>query len=256
MADDEEYFLPLEDQSIFGAGIKRKRVLFVRPTDAPSAPDNDSLFAPVTASSTPGPRSADSGSGTLGEEYLSIVLSRSSSSAPATAPDRSTPPQIPSTTAPEDPSRRLCDICNLPLSQLPPAVSDRRYPPHPHESSLVHQVSLPHSHPPSAIDRTRHGYKYLSSYGWDPDARVGLGPNGSGIRVPIKAEFKRDTTGLGVDVKRLTDLEKQERENRRTIGKLNAKQVKQKDAEEKRKSDKLRELFYASEDVEKYLSGA
>ena len=44
--DDEDYFVPLEDQRVFGAGIKRKRVPFVRAagdlhTTAPSAPTSN-----------------------------------------------------------------------------------------------------------------------------------------------------------------------------------------------------------------------
>ena len=31
--DEEDYFLPLEDQRVFGAGIRRKRVPFVRSSE-------------------------------------------------------------------------------------------------------------------------------------------------------------------------------------------------------------------------------
>ncbi|EAS35369.1 G-patch domain-containing protein [Coccidioides immitis RS] len=261
--DDEDYFLPLEDQRVFGAGIKRKRVPFVPSSETRLATtDGHPLSAPATTSSTPGPEAAVSEPTppSIGDKYLSIVLSKSANPSPSPASTSATTidaakqaDSSPEERLQEDTALVTCDICNLPLSQPPPSSSDAQYPPHPHESSLVHQASLPHSHPPSAVDRTRRGYKYLASYGWNPDSRTGLGPTGGGIRVPILPQVKHDTAGLGLDVKRMSDAEKKERERQRAAAKLNAKQVRNREEEGKKKAERLREMFYGSEDLEKYL---
>lgn len=66
--------------------------------------------------------------------------------------------------------------------------------------SLTAQLTLPHSHPPSSLSRTRLGVALLARHGWDPDSRRGLGPeSGPGGRLyPVKVVAKRDTVGLGV----------------------------------------------------------
>ena len=101
---------------------------------------------------------------------------------------------------PKESAQTYCDVCNLPISdpqsqsqQEPTSTSTR-----PHEASLAHQVCLKHSHPPSHLDRTRAGMRYLSTYGWNPDSRLGLGaPGREGIREPLKGRIKHDTAGLG-----------------------------------------------------------
>jgi hypothetical protein len=60
---------------------------------------------------------------------------------------------------------------------------------------------------------------------------------------------KRDTAGLGMKVKS-TERTKEEADR-----KLNAKQVRLKEEEGKKKGERLREIFYCSEDVERYLRG-
>ena len=234
---DEDYYVPLEDQRVFGAGIKRKRIAFV-PQTSPSV-DITSIGSSTKPSG-------------VSSRYLSIVLPQDSSASPS--PTRSEVNQrvsdvasrIDSPSAIEDPSA-LCPICNLPLST--PVTSSTV-----HESSIPHQASLPHSHPPSHLPRQHVGLKYLSSYGWDPDSRLGLGTTGDGIRVPIKAKEKKDTVGLGVD---FSQAEKGTRKLKQwddePIKKLNAKQVKKMEEERKRKGEKLRNAFYQSDDVAKYL---
>ncbi|KAF4985972.1 hypothetical protein F66182_16872 [Fusarium sp. NRRL 66182] len=127
----------------------------------------------------------------------------------------------------------------------------------PHEASMVHQICLQHSHPPSHLDRTRHGLRYLASYGWDPDSRVGLGAEGrTGILQPIKPKAKTSTSGLGLRkedeeaIAARKGLRIQQREERQ---KLNAKQVRLAHLADKKKGEKLRELFYASDDIQRYL---
>ncbi|KAL1955524.1 hypothetical protein VTO42DRAFT_8478 [Malbranchea cinnamomea] len=232
--DDDDYFLPLEDQRVFGAGIRRKRIAFV-PSSESNLQTTSSISAPATTSTTPSPGELVAG------KYLSIVLSSraSSDTTSITAPKSSSTSEKPTVT---------CDICNLPLP-VGNGEGDKKAR-HSHESSLAHQVCLPHSQPPSAIDRTRKGYKYLSAYGWDPDSRKGLGVDGQGITTPLKAKIKSDTTGLGVKVPEGGSKVSKKREV-----KLNAKQVRKMEAEKRRKQEKLREMFYRPEDVQKYLDG-
>ncbi|KLJ07134.1 hypothetical protein EMPG_17386 [Blastomyces silverae] len=231
--DDDEYFLPLEDQRVFGAGIKRKRVPFI--------PSSETFGNTISSSTSNTPNTSS-----IGDRYLSIVLS-SAVDTEKSEPYRtaSAPPSISSTT-----TTRTCEICDLPLSPPPSSSSNRKtkYTSNPHEATLAHQVCLPHSHPPSAVDRTRPGFKYLSAQGWDPDSRLGLGPQGQGISVPLKPRVKHDTLCLGVKPP------KPGQEKAKTkVEKLNAKQVRKLEAEGKKKGERLRAMFYAREDVEKYL---
>lgn len=256
MADDDDYFLAPQDQRVFSAGIRRKRVPFV--------PSSETLLTTGDVVKTktepepekkPGPSAAS--------KYLSIVLpreaERAESSSEAAARARAT--ASPSnqyrgeeygdtkdvTTAT---TSGLCDVCNLPLDRNPDDGSTDR----PHEASIAHQVCLTHSHPPSHLDRTRPGLRYLASYGWDPDSRLGLGaPGREGIREPLKAHIKEDTAGLGVPEEEKKKKKKGRAGKEARVEKLNAKQVRQREMEAKKRGEKLREMFYRSEDVQKYL---
>lgn len=231
MDQEEDYTIPLQDQRVFGAGIKRKRIAFIPAATDPPQP------APASHPSTK----------TAGQRYLSIVLGASTTTLETQADDKATaipdpsPPLTP-VAATED---ALCEICNLPVtSVLDTSTGDRK----PHETSLVHQVCLAHSHPPSHLDRNRAGVKYLSSYGWDLDGRLGLGVKGDGVRVPIKAKVKNNTVGLGVERainKGLVVAKKVER--------LDAKGVRRKELEGKKREKRLQQMFYGADDVEKYL---
>jgi hypothetical protein len=279
--DDEDYVLPLEDQQVFGAGIKRKRVPFVRATgDLQTTPTRQD------ASQLP------SSSASVADRYFSIVMSKKkkrreeeaeesrtkqgssedftslnqSDSLPARSIQSSihdTEDKQTQTASPPAPTVNLCELCSLPLSETPAddaetdtSANTKRGTPH--EASIAHQVCLEHSHPPSHLDRTRHGLRYLAAYGWDPDSRVGLGVVGrTGIREPIKQRAKNDTIGLGmaIDDKNNTaaarqKLRKQQQEQRQ---KLNAKQVRGAQMADRKKGDQLRELFYGSDDIQRYL---
>ncbi|KAL2003524.1 hypothetical protein VTN02DRAFT_3509 [Thermoascus thermophilus] len=258
MADDDEYFLAPQDQRVFSAGIRRKRVPFV--------PSSETLLTTGDVVKTKTEPEAEKKTGpSAASKYLSIVLPReaeraeSSSGAAASARARATA-SSPSTQdrgeEEEDGDKKdvttattsgLCDICNLPLDRDP----DR-----PHEASIAHQVCLTHSHPPSHLDRTRPGLRYLASYGWDPDSRLGLGaPGREGIREPLKAQIKEDTAGLGVPEEERKKRKKGQAVKEARVEKLNAKQVRQREMEAKKRGEKLREMFYRSEDVQKYLGG-
>ncbi|KKZ62047.1 hypothetical protein EMCG_03509 [[Emmonsia] crescens] len=245
--DDDEYFLPLEDQRVFGAGIKRKRVPFI-PSSETSA--NTISSSPRGISScTSSTLSPQSNTSLIGDKYLSIVLSS------ALDTEKSEPYRTASTatsTSTSTPSL-TCDICHLPLSPSPSPSSGKstKYTLNPHEATLAHQVCLPHSHPPSAIDRTRPGFKYLSALGWDPDSRLGLGSQGQGISVPLKPRVKHDTLGIGV--KPPKPGEEKAGKAKKKMEKLNAKQVRKLEEEGKKKGERLREMFYAKEEVERYL---
>ncbi|EEA26267.1 hypothetical protein TMatcc_005475 [Talaromyces marneffei ATCC 18224] len=280
--DEEDYFVPLEDQRVFGAGIKRKRVPFVRASD-----DLHTTVPSTTISNTPARSVADI--------YSSIVLSKKhkrdtndvkKQDQEAVADLKDEVPPAPIMTKPSshktidnqptiEPQKDtvavagtdVCEICYLPvimqatkdgdLDDIKTTSKSTNYMPH--EASMVHQICLQHSHPPSHLDRTRHGLRYLASYGWDPDSRVGLGAEGrTGMLQPIKPKAKTTTSGLGLtkeDEEALAarkGLRKQQQEQRQ---KLNAKQVRLAHLADKKKGEKLRELFYASDDIQRCLGG-
>ena len=225
--DDEFYEIPLTDQRVFGAGLKRKRVQFVPPScaqDAPSRKNSTSL-----------------GGGSAAQRYLAIVLPKNVD----TETFASTPTQVQSSSV-LDTQQRLptCDVCKLPIDATCAVI--------PHEASLAHQVCLQHSHPPSSLDRQSRGLNILQSYGWDPDSRTGLGATGEGIRYPIRASKKRDTAGLAVcDMS--DDESKKKKKAVTKVEKLNPKEIRKREAESRRRGERLREMFYGNEDLEKYL---
>lgn len=236
MADDDEYEIPLQDQRVFGAGLKRKRVQFVPSSSAtPSA-------------NTTRPTSGQS----VSDRYLSLVLpaAGSSPSNTSTATDADGTIHLQSTTI------LLCEICQLPLdgptAPNGTATTAADHPSRHHEASLAHQVCLPHSHPPSHIDRRRKGLGILSAYGWDPDARRGLGSAEQGIQFPIKAKVKDDKLGLGVVVPK--GLEKEYKKKK--VEKLDAGKVRRLEEQDRRKRERLQEMFYRSEDLDRYLGKA
>nr|POE72342.1 hypothetical protein CFP56_12216 [Quercus suber] len=127
-----------------------------------------------------------------------------------------------------------CPICHQ------PQIDTR------HESNLTHQICLAHSHPPSHIDRTRKGLAVLEAQGWDPDSRKGLGMTGSEGRLyPVHATDNPRRAGLGADFASVKKVDMKE--------KLDAGKIRQQDAHAKRKAQDLRNAFYRSEDIERYL---
>jgi hypothetical protein len=256
MSDDDTYEIPLQDQRVFGAGIKRQRVKFV----------------PSSSSSSITPAPGSTAAKSVSDLYLTLVLPKGAPS-PETSAKSSLPSPTPSTFVDnglsiiETSDPQICDICRLPLSvsssdetiaftdntSSKSADHQTQAPPpraRPHEASLAHQICLTHSHPPSHLDRNRKGLAYLSAYGWDPDARRGLGAEGQGIQFPIKTKPKDDKLGIGVVLPKSGEIKKKERTQ-----KLDAGKVRKLQERDKRKGEKLREMFYRSEDVERYLAG-
>ena len=236
MSDDDTYEIPLQDQRVFGAGIKRKRVKFV----------------PSAASSSAPPTSSGASAQSISDFYLRLVLPSADESPKDTPAASSILPNFDGP-RPEQPGNQLCEICNLPLATPDGGASEEVDPVakgRPHEASLAHQVCLTHSHPPSHLDRNRKGLAYLSSYGWDPDARVGLGASGQGIQYPIKPKPKDDKLGIGVVLPKEADRRKKEK-----VEKLDAGKIRKLHEKDKKKAEKLREMFYRNDDVERYLGG-
>lgn len=242
MSDDDEYEIPLQDQRVFGAGIKRKRVKFV----------------PSSTESSTAPRSASTSKQPIGDLYLSLVLpNQSKQSKPSPALGESVP-HGDSNSAESQVQTHVCEVCKLPLTLQEEADalsaetdSDQPTPKsRPHEASLAHQVCLTHSHPPSYLDRKRKGLAYLSAYGWDPDSRLGLGATGQGRQYPIKTKEKNDKLGIGVVVPKDKDLEKMRKVKE---VKLDAGKVRKLAEKDRKRTERLQEMFYRNEDVERYL---
>lgn len=214
----------LED---FQAGPKRKRVKFVPAEEA-------SIHAPTAAPCL-----------SLGERYLSIALKdkESSTSLPKAASVAATVSSRGHDGENMPAEGTTCGICKglIESGSIGAEATCSR-----HEASLAHQVCLEHSHPPSHLDRNRHGLRYLSSYGWDPDSQDGLGPSGAGIRVPVKAKAKHDTVGLGATIPEI-------RKTARSEAKLNAKDLRKKELKEKAGRRRLHQVFYVDDEVNKYL---
>ena len=260
-SDEEYYEVPLRDQRYFGAGIKRRRVHFVPSTTAPTPLNpthNGDATTRVSAS----------------ERYLSVVFKKkpddtkqgtetaviaeaataTATAAAATAvtaeESHDQAKEVKAQDEEDETPPKLCDICNKPLETN-------------HSTSLVHQINLPHAHPPSSLDRKRKGIGILQSHGWDPDARLGLGASGEGILHPVRAKEKRDTVGLGAgagaddydeeEASRLKPRKKKERP--RVVETLDAGRIRKLDIEERKKDKRIRDMFYANEDVERYLGG-
>ncbi|KAI9886252.1 MAG: hypothetical protein M1823_001923 [Watsoniomyces obsoletus] len=220
--EDDEYLIPLKDQRVFGAGLKRKRVHFV-----PPAPELEGVTAQQ-------PTRGES----VASFYESLVLPNSTNSPASVDPES----PAPTTSTGET---QICEICKLPIQ---PSITADTVP-RPHESSLAHQVCLTHSHPPSHLDQRNKGLQYLSSYGWDPNDRRGLGPEGEGRLFPIKPKVKGDKLGIGAKLPKAVREAKVEKKPE----KLDAKKIRKREAEAKRKAEKMHQLFYQADDVNRYL---
>ncbi|KAL9009285.1 MAG: hypothetical protein Q9173_005667 [Seirophora scorigena] len=227
--EESEYLYPLQDQRLFGAGVRRKKINFVA-----SGNVTKEQFAPQVA--TLG----------AGDRYLAIVLNKSSTRSYGEPEEHKGEGTSSSDRVSEadDGSNVVCDICHLPMDLAGAEETLHK----PHETSLAHQVCLEHSHPPSHLDRNRPGLKYLSSYGWDPDGRRGLGASGTGIRIPIKSKPKNDTLGLG-----LLASSPANKVPKPTTRKLDARQTRKGEAQAQKDRQRLRNLFYQHEAVDRYL---
>ena len=240
-ADDEseDYFLPLTDQRVFGAGIKRKRIAFVS--------------ASTTASDIPAVSQPASSDKRAAARYFDIVFPTTEADSELagikceTIVDNDTTADLPKTCA-----CQVCLVCSQPIE----SGSTKHIQ---HQSSIRHQLAVPHMHPPSHLPRDHPGLKYLASYGWDPDSRTGLGAQSQGIRQPIKAHEKKDTHGLREKVNREEEGQvrkpgttKVQNDDRNPM-RLNAKQARLQALAGKKRTAQLRKSFYSRIEVEEYL---
>lgn len=260
--DDDYDDTPLQHQRPFGSGLHKKAIAFV------PASDTEGQLKSVQDTSPAATKPQQD----VADLYLSMVLKRPE--------DRSTTTQQPTTPPPDRPNdsisipieeAELCPVCNLPLTSSTPTEEGGAGPtPTPHEQSLAHQASLPHSHPPSALDRRRMGLAYLSARGWDPDARRGLGAAGQGIQFPLKARrVKEDRLGLGLQTTRMTQRtplpdgnkgqgrpsSRDEKKNQPQLL-LDAKKVRKMAREDRRRAERVREELFGDGRLEKYLGSA
>lgn len=222
---DYEDDVPLHRKRAFGTGIKRKRVEFVKAQDA-----DESAVGASQKEARKGPD--------IGELYASVVLG---SSDPSTPPSSSSTKAGTPTLTGDDAEAPLCPVCSLPITGT---VEQ-------HNASLAHQVSLEHSHPPSALDRSRMGLRALRAHGWDPDARIGLGREGEGLRHPVKVAKKDDTLGVGAVIPETVKKEAREEKPK----KLSAKEMRKLAEKEKKRAEAMHREIYGRVDVERYLRG-
>lgn len=237
---DEPDDIPLHHKRAFGSGLKRTKVEFVRAQDPddyistlPSTKPTSSVVGDLYASIVLGNDPMSQGNSGEGDGKDSKALSDSTTEATRDVKQPATEPE-------------LCPICSLPITTTPEI----------HEASLAHQVSLEHSHPPSALDRSRMGLRALTSQGWDPDARRGLGRAGEGTRYPIKVLPKEDTLGIGATVPEKTAAQKQaEAEAKEAKRQLTAKERKARAAKERDRAARFQAEIYGRQDLDKYLKG-
>lgn len=227
--DQDDYYVPLVDQRVFGAGIKRRRIAFV----------------PAASEQPPFVQKASSTLGKAGDRYLSIVLKKKETpELVADEQDQIDPISQESTLKPS-----LCPICGQEMTETDRGGNS-------HESSIAHQVCLDHSHAPSHLDRSHIGLKYLQDFGWDPDARTGLGARSEGIRIPIKAKEKHDSAGLGMGYDDEEHIDKFKGPKKVKAAeaptRLNAKQVRKIENEKSKRAEKLRRDVYG-QDLSQYL---
>lgn len=217
-AGEDEEEAPLHSKRAFGAGLHKRPIAFV-PAKSGGLDTTTKAAAPARS---------------IADVYLDMVLPKAENSGSST-PDVTPAP--------------VCEVCQLPMEEEDSTKSRqgkssiRR-----HETSLAHQVCITHSHPPSALDRSRMGLSVLQSQGWDPDSRKGLGVVEQGIQYPIKAKEKRDNLGIGVKVPKNLEAYKKEKPQ-----KLDAGKVRKMAAEDKKRRERLQRQFYGNGELEKYL---
>lgn len=236
--DEELEDIPLHRKKPFGSGLRRNEIRFV-----PAATDDSTVTLSTGAKSQQGQSVSDF--------YLNMVLKRPQEGEPNRQPTKGMSKAV-----------ELCEVCRLPIDCVPEdetmtqdaaaSVTMRKAGGH-HEASIAHQVCLAHSHPPSALDRSRMGLSVLEAQGWNPDARTGLGAAGQGVHYPLKVKPKDDHLGIGTVVPK-----NEGRGTRRTKATekpqlLDAKKVRKMAAEDRKRTDRLQRQIFGKVDLEKYL---
>ena len=209
--------IPLQHKRPFGSGLHKQRIAFV--------PASDSQLKSVDDASANKPKV------NVADLYLSMVLPSEHGKKQERKQDAGAP------SGPQE-LGETCPTCKLPVSAAEKET---------HEASFAHQVCLPYSQPPSALDRTRMGLNYLSTHGWDPDARRGLGSEQQGIQYPIKPKVKDNKLGIGIEIPKGLPPPKEKEKL------LDAKQVRKMAAKDKKKAERLHRELFGDNKLEKYL---
>ncbi|KAL1896930.1 hypothetical protein Cpir12675_002578 [Ceratocystis pirilliformis] len=238
--DCPKYELELDDiplclKTPFSSGIRRQKVAFVKASLPGDLPDNH--------------RSTKTGDSNVSDLYLQLVAGAGSASEKVTDYENELEsPEPASATTASTSEVTMCDVCKITVDT---SQGHNRW--NEHEASVAHELSLPHSHPPSALDRSRMGLGYLKSYGWDPDSRRGLGVAEQGMQYPIKAKVKDGNLGIGykdssVGVGTGTGVSKAKPHVLTARERHRARQKEQETAR------RLHEEFFYNDDVLRYLS--
>lgn len=232
---DEEYEeaedVPLHHMKPFGSGLRRNEIKFV-----PASTGEPTITEQANSKSS---------GQDVRDFYLNMVLKKTTSDGEnSREPSRGI----------EESNVEVCEVCKMPLASTTSTDSTSEKTSNGgkanhHEASIVHQVCLAHSHPPSALDRNRMGLSVLEAAGWDPDARTGLGAAGQGVQYPIKAKPKEDRLGVGVVVPKDFQVMKQKEKPRM----LDAKKVRKMAVDDRKRTDKLQQQIFGKVDLEKYL---
>lgn len=217
--NDDYDDVPLHHKKPFGSGLRRNQIKFV-----PASTKDTSFANPAHENKTDGQ--------SISNFYLNMVLAK---------PVEQVESSKPNATDTVIPDEKRCGVCKMPIATEANAH---------HQASIAHQVCMAHSHPPSAVDRTRMGLSVLESQGWDPDARLGLGAAGQGAQFPIKVRPKDDNLGIGVVVPKDFGRVKKDKERPRQ---LDAGKVRKMAAEDRRRTDKLQQQIFGKVDLERYL---
>ncbi|KLU86281.1 hypothetical protein MAPG_05297 [Magnaporthiopsis poae ATCC 64411] len=238
--------VPLHRKKPFGSGISKRPIKFV-PASTPT-PSGDGVAA----------SQVDSGQ-SAAELYLSIVMKPAKSDGPP-ATNGVTGQGVKSPGSSSSAAVEICEVCKLPIVSTDDEAGSnsnltlRQR----HEASLAHQVSLAHSHPPSALDRSRMGLAVLQSYGWDPDSRRGLGAEAQGIAFPLKPKPREDGLGIGADdaaavVGKAGGGAAAAAALKKKPETLDAGKVRKKAEADKKKMERLRQQVFGNVNLEKYL---
>ncbi|KAG8167032.1 hypothetical protein KVR01_002721 [Diaporthe batatas] len=208
--------VPLQHKKPFGSGLRRNEIKFV------PASNEDPEVAKQQKTKSNGQ--------SISDFYLNMVLKKPASTAATTDKETAKAP--------------VCEICSMPVSgaaddntgsgtTTASSSSNNRRLAGPHEASIAHQVCLAHSHPPSALDRSR------------------MGLTGQGTQYPVKVKPKEDRLGVGVVVpKGGGGPAKKQREGPKL---LDAKKVRKMAAEDRKRADKLQRELFGRVDLDKYL---
>ncbi|KAF3767888.1 hypothetical protein M406DRAFT_289163 [Cryphonectria parasitica EP155] len=229
--DDFNDDVPLQHKRPFGSGLRRNEIKFVpASTEDPNATIGGHADAKTQGKS-------------ISNFYLNMVLKMEKDSDESNSQGSNQTEDVS--------TEEVCEICKLPIISAQAAGNGKQEKGKSssrHEASIAHQVCLTHSHPPSAIVRSRMGLSVLESQGWDPDSRAGLGAAGQGVQYPLKPKPKDDHFGIGVVVPKDSQVKKKERPKL-----LDAKKVRKMAADDRKKTDRLQQQIFGRVDLEKYL---